>query len=139
MNYYERAIYGIYNNPKFAPPLMANGPNPHLMCAETLIGNSVVNLYGHRLGDIKEIMLEVATGRVGYAVLSFSTYLGFSEKLFAVPWKMIKLDLIQKCLVMDLPLDKLRNAPGFDKRHWPNLRDVDWEKSLNHFDESHLN
>ncbi len=139
MNYHERDIYGIYNNPQFAPPLMAQGPGPHLMGAETLIGNSVVNPAGQTLGDIKEIMLEVETGRVGYAVLSFSTYFGLGEKLFAVPWKMLKLDPLQKCFVMDLSPERLKNAPGFDKGHWPNMKDVEWEKSLHSFYGSHLN
>jgi hypothetical protein len=47
MNYHERDIYGIYNNPQFSPPLMAQGPGPHLMGAETLIGNNVLNHAGN--------------------------------------------------------------------------------------------
>ena len=139
MNYHERDVYGIYNNPQFAPPLLAGGPGPHLMGAETLIGNAVVNRSGQTLGDIKEIMLEVETGRVGYAVLSFSTYFGLGEKLFAVPWKMLTLDPLQKCFVMDLSPERLKNAPGFDKGHWPNMKDVEWEKSLHSFYGSNLN
>jgi sporulation protein YlmC with PRC-barrel domain len=139
MNYHERDIYGIYQNPQFAPPLMAQGPGPHLMGAETLIGNSVVNKFGQTLGDIKEIMLEVETGLVGYAVLSFSTYMGLSEKLFAVPWKMLTLDPLQKCFVLDLSPERLRIAPGFDKGHWPNMKDMAWEKSLHSFYGSNMN
>ena len=42
MNYHERDIYGIYKNPQFAPPLMAQGPGPHIEWArKRLIGNSV--------------------------------------------------------------------------------------------------
>ena len=122
MNYHERDIYGIYNNPQFAPPLVANGPGPHLMGAETLIGNAVLNRSGQTLGDIKEIMLEVETGRVGYAVLSFSTYFGLSEKLFAVPWKMLTLDPLQKCFVMDLSPERLVTKPTRVLRE---LRSVD--------------
>ena len=83
MNYHERDIYGIYNNPQFSPPLMAQGPGSTFDGCRTLIGNNVLNHAGQTLGDIKEIMLEVETGRVGYAVLSFSTYFGLGEKLFA--------------------------------------------------------
>lgn len=42
MNYHDRDVYGIYNNPQFASPSLAQGPGPYLMGAETLIGNNVV-------------------------------------------------------------------------------------------------
>ena len=32
-------------------------------------------------------MIDLATGRVGYAVLSFGGFLGFGDKLFAIPWR----------------------------------------------------
>ena len=133
MNYHDRDVYGIYNNPQFASPSLAQGPGPYLMGAETLIGNNVVNNSGETLGDIKEIMLEVETGHVGYAVLSFSTYFGFGEKLFAVPWKMLTLNHEQKCFVMDISLERLKTAPGFDKGHWPNMKDVEWENELHDY------
>lgn len=130
MSYQERDIYGMYKSPQFASPMMANGPGPHLMGAETLIGNNVENKAGEKLGDIKEIMLEVGTGRVAYAVLSFSTYLGLSEKLFAVPWGLLTLDTIKQCFVLDVAIEQLKTAPGFDKGNWPNMQDVDWERSV---------
>lgn len=133
MNYHDRDIYGIYKNPQFAETLSTQGPGPYLMGAETLIGNTVVNHADETLGDIKEIMLEVGTGRVGYVVLSFSTYFGFGEKLFAVPWKMLTLNTEKKCFVMDISLERLKTAPGFDKGHWPNMTDVEWGKNLHDY------
>jgi sporulation protein YlmC with PRC-barrel domain len=133
VRYPNRDIYGLHNQPKFAPPLLAHGPGPHLMGAETLIGNRVINLASETLGDIKEIMLDVEKGCVGYAVLSFSTYLGFGEKLFAVPWKLLTLEPMQKCFVLDVSLKRLKDAPGFDKGHWPDMKDVDWQQSVHSF------
>lgn len=139
MNYHDRDIYGMYKNPQFAQPVLTQGPGPHLMGAETLIGNAVVNQQGDALGDIKEIMLEVENGKVGYAVLSFSTYLGLSEKLFAVPWHVLKLDTINRCFVLDVALEKLKMAPGFDKGHWPDMKDLDWERTVHNYYGSKLN
>ncbi len=39
------------------------------MSADTLEGNSVVNRQGETLGEIRDIMIDVPSGRVGYAVL----------------------------------------------------------------------
>lgn len=138
MKFHKRDIYGIYDNPQFAPPLLAEGPGPHLMGLETLLGQSVANGSGQMLGKVKEIMLEAETGRVGYVVLAFNTCLGFSEKLFAVPWLMLQLDPKQKCFVLDLPVDTFRKAPGFDKHNWPNMQDIEWEKSRHSFYGSNL-
>ncbi len=44
MNYHDCDVYGIYNNPQFASPSLAQGPGPYLMGAETLIGNNVVRV-----------------------------------------------------------------------------------------------
>ena len=47
---------------------------------------------GENLGKIEELMLDLETGRVAYAVLSFGGFLGMGEKLFAVPFEALKLD-----------------------------------------------
>jgi len=73
MNYEERDAYGMYkiSSAQGAGPDNRQGPGPHLMGADTLIGNDVYNQEGEDLGDIKEIMLDMRSGRVSYAVLSF--------------------------------------------------------------------
>jgi sporulation protein YlmC with PRC-barrel domain len=48
---------------------MKHGPGPQLMGADTLSGNDVFNKNGDDLGDIKEIMLDMRSGRVCYAVV----------------------------------------------------------------------
>ncbi|MEO3877636.1 PRC-barrel domain-containing protein [Rheinheimera fenheensis] len=107
-----------------------NGPGPQLMGANTLLGNSVVNHKEESLGDIKEIMLEVSSGKVSYAVLSFGTFLGMGEKLFAVPWDALKLDTQNKRFVLAIDKARLSNAPGFDKHKWPNMADKAWAKQI---------
>jgi sporulation protein YlmC with PRC-barrel domain len=110
-----------------------HGPGPHLMGADTLIGNDVVNKSSQSLGDIKDIMLDMRTGRVSYAVLSFGGFMGMGEKLFAVPWDALTLDTANKCFVLDASKDKLEAAPGFDKDMWPDMADATWQKGINDF------
>ena len=140
MNYEDRDTYGMYNTTD-TRRMVSNlpgqpdhqGPGPHLMGADTLIGNDVVNKQADDLGDIKEIMLDMRTGRVSYAVLSFGGFMGLGEKLFAVPWDALKLDTANKCFVLDASKDRLENAPGFDKDAWPNMADIGWQKSINDY------
>ena len=102
------------------------GPGPQLMGANTLIGNDVYNLAEDDLGDIKEIMLDMESGRIVYAVLSYGGILGIGEKLFAVPWGALTLDTKNKRFILNVEKDKLENAPGFDKDNWPDVADSSW-------------
>ena len=82
------------------------------------------------VGDIKEIMINMNTGRVSYAVLSFGGFLGMGEKLFAVPWEALKLDTANKRFELDVNKERLENAPGFDKNKWPDMADKSWEEGI---------
>src|SRR6202795_72839 len=104
----------------------SDGPGPEVMNAKTLIGDSVVNASGEKLGRIEAIMLDVTTGRIAYAVLSFGGFLGMGAKLFAVPWSALTLDAGEKRFILGVSKDRLKNAPGFDKDHWPSMADFTW-------------
>ena len=106
------------------------GPGPQIMAADTLTGNDVVNAAGKALGTVKAIMLDVLSGHIAYAVLSFGGILGFGEKLFAIPWQALKLDTDNKRFILDIEQDRLANAPGFDKDHWPTMADPQWVASI---------
>lgn len=126
MNYEESDTYGMY---KSSP----HGPGPELMGAGTLIGNDVCNRQDDDLGDIKEIMLDMRSGKITYAVLSFGGFLGMGEKLFAVPWKALTLDTENKRFVLNMDKDKLKDAPGFDQDNWPNMADQAWVNRIDSY------
>ncbi len=107
-----------------------SGPGPNVMAAETLQGDDVINLQGDKLGSIEDIMLDVGSGRIAYAVLSFGGLLGMGDKLFAVPWSAMTLDADRQCFVLDIPKDRLQAAPGFDKDHWPAMADQTWASQV---------
>jgi sporulation protein YlmC with PRC-barrel domain len=131
MNYEQRDSHGMYkSHTNGSGPNASHGPGPYLMGADTLVGNDVFNKEDDDLGDVKDIMLDMRTGRVSYAVLSFGGFLGMGEKLFAVPWEALKLDTDNKRFVLDVKKDRLENAPGFDKGHWPDMADQAWENDI---------
>ena len=115
-NYVTRDNFGMYAKKN-------DGPGPQLMGADTLLGNDVYNKDGEDLGDIKEFMIDMASGKVAYAVLSFGGVLGMGDTLFAVPWPALKLDTVNKRFTLDVPKETLKDAPGFDKDKWPTMSD----------------
>ena len=132
MSYEERDAYGMYVDTGH------KGPGPELMGAGTLIGDHVHNLKNEHLGQIKEIMLDMRTGQVAYAVMSSGGFLSLGEKLFAVPWEHLKLDTVNKRFTLDVDKDTVENAPGFDTDHWPNMSDVEWENQVRGYYSSSL-
>ncbi len=115
-NYLSRDNFGMYAN-------AAGGPGPALMGADTLLGNDVVNKLGEDLGEIKEFMIDMDSGKLAYAVLSFGGLLGMGDKLFAVPWAALQLDTENKRFTLDVAKDALDGAPGFNKDKWPAMSD----------------
>ena len=104
----------------------SDGPGPDVMNAATLIGDEVVGSTGDELGTIEAIMLDVSSGQIAYAVLSFGGFLGVGSKLFAIPWSALTLDAGQKRFVLDVSRERLESAPGFDPDHWPSMADREW-------------
>lgn len=111
----------------------ADGPGPQVMAAETLQGDDVMNSSGEDLGEIKDIMLDVRSGRIAYAVLASSGFLGIGKKLFAIPWSALTLDADNRCFILDVDKETLRNAPGFDKGHWPSMADRRWATEVHSY------
>ncbi len=116
-----------------SPGPATHGPGPALMGAHTLLGNDVVNRQGDDLGDIKEFMIDMSTGQVAYAVLSFGGLLGMGDKLFAVPWAAMTLDTEHERFTLDVPKNALKDAPGFDKGNWPSMTDHAWAGGVHRF------
>ena len=110
-----------------------DGPGPEVMAASSLEGESVINRHGETVGEIEEIMLDVASGRIAYAVLAVGGFLGIGEKYFAVPWRALELDAQRKCFVLDVDKERLSDAPGFDKEHWPSTADASWAAEVDRF------
>ena len=105
-------------------------PGQQLMGADSLIGNDVYNHKEERLGDIKDLMLDISSGTVAYAVLSFGGFLGMADKLFAVPWSALVLDTRNKRFLLNVEKARLKDAPGFDKDDWPSMMDEVWASKV---------
>ena len=103
------------------------------MAASSFEGETVVNGHGEVLGEIEEIMLDVRSGRIAYAVMSVGGFLGIGEKYFAVPWSALTMDTDNKNFLLDVDKERLKNAPGFDRNQWPSMADVQWASAVHNY------
>jgi sporulation protein YlmC with PRC-barrel domain len=99
---------------------------PSLQRVSALNGTAVRNPQGEDLGKIEDLMLDLPTGRVTYAVLSFGGILGIGDKLFAIPWEMLQMDAENDVVIVNVDAQTLENAPGFEPDNWPDHTDPAW-------------
>jgi hypothetical protein len=98
-----------------------------------VIGVDIKNVADENLGEIQEVMLDKATGQVAYIVLESGSFLGMGGKLFALPWNLLNYDAANDCFRLNIDKEQLKQAPGFDKDHWPDMADRTWGQSISTF------
>ena len=76
-------------------------------CAR-LAGGVVANTSDEDVGHIERIMIDVATGRVAYAVVAYGGVLGIGQRFYAVPWKDLTPDPERRRFVLERDPEKLR-------------------------------
>ncbi|MDF3054273.1 MAG: PRC-barrel domain containing protein [Gammaproteobacteria bacterium] len=104
-----------------------------IVSSRQVVGVAVKSPAEEDLGKIEEIMLDKFSGTVRYAVLSFGGFLGMGDKLFAIPWKSFSYNPEFEAFILNVSKEKLENAPGFDKDHWPNANDLSWSESISKY------
>jgi len=118
--------------------MQARQSGPCVCLASDLIGTKVTSPQGEKLGKIEDVVVYPG-GEVAYAVLSFGGVLGLGDKLFAIPWNVLKPTGFtmpkdgkdsEHTLVLPVEKEKLKNAPGFDKSHWPDVANPDWARDI---------
>lgn len=109
-----------------------------ILSSGSITSDPVKNPEGEHIADVKEVMIDLATGRVAYVVVSYGGFLGFGDKLFAVPWDAVRVDQADHSLIIDLDAEALRAAPGFDKDAWPDFSDPEWTRQVHdHYGVAH--
>jgi sporulation protein YlmC with PRC-barrel domain len=107
-----------------------------------LDGMKVKNKDGDELGKIEDLVIELDDGHVSYAALSFGGFLGVGNKLFAIPWNALEVktgkDGKDRHFMLAVDKERLKEAPGFDKGHWPDLADPNWSKDIDKFYQPHV-
>jgi sporulation protein YlmC with PRC-barrel domain len=102
---------------------MAKGTYPKVLSSSSICSDRVKNDAGDDLGKIEDLMIDLDSGRIAYAVLSFGGFLKMGNKLFAIPWEALKVDPVNKQFILNVKKELLENATGFDKDNWPDMAD----------------
>lgn len=85
-----------------------------LIASGKVNGTSVYDRDGEKLGSIDDIMIDKASGRAIYAVMSFGGFLGMGAKHHPLPWATLKYDQNHSGYVVSLDKKMLEGAPNYD-------------------------
>ncbi len=86
----------------------------HLIAATKVSGTTVYNLADEKIGRIEDTMIDKASGRVAYAVLSFGGFLGLGGQFFPLPWPSLRYNTALDGYVVAIDKDALADAPSYD-------------------------
>jgi len=114
------------------------------------IHQDVHNQDGKDIGDVKDVVLDSNTNRVSYVVVSYGGFMGMGDKLFAIPWSAFDFrydkntDMTKekdrddyKLYLTSISDDNLKNAPGFDDKHWPDMADSNFRNQVDTYYRDH--
>lgn len=94
--------------------------------ASKLIGMNVKNQLNENLGEIEDLVVDMQSGRISYAVLATGGVLGIGEKYIAVPTSAFEHSTDGDRLVLNADKTKIDQAPGFTKDNWPDVESPAW-------------
>ena len=92
--------------------------------ASKIIGSDVRTRAGDKVGEIRDLVVDDA-GNVKLAIVSTGGFLGLGDTMHAVPWEVLSLGT-RDDRVLDIDKARLKEAPHFTSRTWPNLGDEKW-------------
>jgi sporulation protein YlmC with PRC-barrel domain len=102
------------------------GERMNAFMVDKIIGSKVINLKGETLGKIEDLVVDVDTGRIMYAVLDSGGFLGIGDKLFPVPWESLAALPLEGIFFLNQSKEQMEKAPAFEKKNLPDMGDMHW-------------
>ena len=98
--------------------------------AKKIIGTSVKDPAGKKLGEIEDIVLDKQSNNIMFAVVSFGGFLGMAEKYHPLPWPSLPTQVAPRLPTSIRACGKnrrpLRNPPIAEPRATLYLTHINW-------------
>ncbi len=80
--------------------------------AKTVIGTSVKDAQGEKIGVIEDIVLDKTSNAILFAVVGFGGVLGMGEKFHPIPWASLDYNEPDSAYIIHKTKDELKSAPA---------------------------
>ena len=94
-----------------------------LIGSDKVEGTNVYRSTGEKVGTIERIMLDKATGKVAYAVMSFGGFLGLGHDHYPIPWPRLTYSEQLGGYEVNITDQELKGAPKYDPAN-----EWDWDR-----------
>ena len=81
--------------------------------AHALLSEEVASRDGHRVGVIKDVVIDFEQGQAAYFIVSMGGMFGIGAKLIALPWRLLR--RVGHTIYIDVEKALLDRAPAFDE------------------------
>jgi sporulation protein YlmC with PRC-barrel domain len=106
------------------------GSRINAFLADKIVGSQVINGKGEVLGKIENLLVDVDTGKIVYALLGSGGFLGIGDKLLPVPWDSLAAVPSEGIFFLNKTKEQMGNAPAFDKKNLPDMTDIPWGEDI---------
>jgi len=76
-------------------------------------GTAVYDARGHRVGEVKRLVIEKVSGQVAFVIIAFQSFFGLGEDDHALAWNKLHYDQALEGYKTDVTEEELRAAPDF--------------------------
>ena len=97
---------------------------------DELIGANITNLQQETLGNIDALVVDLDSGKVTYAIVSFGGVLGVGDDLYAVPFNAFSYRPLYDGVVLDVNQAQLEQDEGFPREQMPDFADRQWGQTV---------
>lgn len=125
--YNRRYVEGLDKNYGYKP---VAGTSRSFRASE-LIGKDVNSRAGKDIGDIKELVVDLNSSKISYAVLGFDPSWTAGEKLYAFPLTAFKMNKDKDDLMLDVDQSMIASMKAFDANKWSSLNDLRHDEFVN--------
>jgi sporulation protein YlmC with PRC-barrel domain len=80
-----------------------------------VIGKTILDRTGGKLGAIREVYLDRDTGQAKFAILETGGLFGSGGKFHPVPWRLLRFDADSDAYAAPFRKDDIKGAPAYDR------------------------
>ena len=97
---------------------VSKAPNHQLIASDRIEGTLVRRPNGEKIGKIKRLMIDKASGTIAYVVMSFGGLFGLGDNHYQIPWSSLRYNRSLDAYESDIPDEQLAKTFLPQRDHW---------------------
>lgn len=102
------------------------------MLASDLLGYGIHNENGDMIGEIEDLVIDLANGQVNFLTMSYGGFLDIGDQTFPLPLRALRYDAEDESLILNVDESNLENAPSTDDS-WLDLSQPGYDVAVRNF------